>query len=1045
MLDLSALIQAQITEAPKIVAGGVPKRRECLQVTRVFPGSIAENCGLAVGHLILSFDEQPAIEKKHERLACQELISYDPVKKQRRRIRWSGCELGIQTQPTVEACLAAPDCDPEHLLALWELGQFKELHKLTTQGLQAQAKTGFLDRLRKKVVPQDSPLTALHGASLIETSKSQEGLHWLETYQARYADHHPPRFAALVPHYLAVESLAQGQTEQAKVHLEQSFRKGRLERTQTLWSEWSNQPLSSEGRQVGQMFPVELSLVTPKGDSVTLAARLKQALESTFLLLCTLGERDWKSHLETLIAWCRVNRQVLRETMEEVVLVSPNFDTQDLSQMMKELRSTGVTVCQLQDREGVLQRELGQAQGSDFFALSEQGRILGQSLKANQLWHILERLTSESSLPEPSTASTDLSFVRGERGYQDAPAAASATSVGVPLWLAPPDALPYSSCVCYLIPSEKALSLSPRRLEDAYPQGWACRTKDEGLAEWPELVQFDRSQLETYFGAHAYKAWVHAHILPPMQQRALEAQHFVLIRGEWKDVTRFGHLQTSLAACRTAVRAGGLGVIDRFANRWLSAQVLDNMERDLFDIKDHIAVQVAHAMCVTQGLDEKFACPDYCMRVRSPHLTGAAVHLLNEIAAKSAMGKRYAHKSLFRWRSGAHLCQVMFKQATQEVTGPEKRNIFEAVDMAIDHGVVQPSNNAEATLHHFTLGAPHWDLSYGWPAQELPFNPKSSGLHIWGLQAGESKLSDAVDILGPAHKMPQANRHRWLFSSPSWGPLLRLEVEVDEAKRVHSLQANTLCWNEHTLNEQSTLTDFVGHLGEPDLTRRFVAPPDQSPVRTEALWILPHPQKQSGTLLLSAHFDQEQSLWQSSLTYLQEAPEMVKQELSPVYGQDLLTSYVNKIPAPVGPMSAEAKQLRVYLESSAQLLRQLILQFGKTHWVTEDLDGYSMTAGSYLLTGGVPSRTSLEGIGLPAQLFLNAYHSLDDYVNHPANQVKFRPQAEKSTIDYTMYATFLWLIGNITQGEADESELRLAIDLSQVFAQYKLTLGQLTN
>ena len=133
------------------------------------------------------------------------------------------------------------------------------------------------------------------------------------------------------------------------------------------------------------------------------------------------------------------------------------------------------------------------------------------------------------------------------------------------------------------------------------------------------------------------------------------------------------------------------------------------------------------------------------------------------------------------------------------------------------------------------------------------------------------------------------------------------------------------------------------------------------------------------------------------------------------------------------------------MESSVQLIKQLIYQFGHSEWISEDLDGYSITVGSYLLGGGSPSRSQLEGLGLPAQLFLSSYRALEEFLEHPANQIRLNPTARERTLDPTTYAAFRWMLEALTGGHAREEELLLAVDLSQVFSQYKETLRQLAS
>lgn len=990
-----------------MVAGGVPDPVGCLLLRRVFADSPASLAGLEVGDLLISASGTPAAETTLA--AGAELLFYSHRRKQRYRTTFSGTDPGFLAEPTRQTVLfryQEEQPNPFDLLALWNSGQFSLLQKLTVKGLQSLNRSGFLERLRKKVVPANHPLTALHGACLFESGKTEQGLGWLEIYRSRYSRSHDPAFEALVSYYFALDRFEQHQEEEANSFLRFSILLSGLPRACSLWTKKHQElPLSAK---VGHHFPSEVPLTEERGQAFSLQTRLADLSDSSHLLLAVFSE---ESECGGLLEWQRSNSGLFPELVEAVLCVVPERTATS--------GASSETFRYLEDREDRLRELVNSGDRSEYFLLDRDGVIKASSLHLDSIWELLSQRSapsvvgSEEKLPGHSLPPT-----RAEEQ---------------PVWKRSQAGSGERERVLYLIPSERPIKL--------------C---DSGGSN---VVSFPREQLEKRFGESRYQAWVRAYVLPPHTQNALAAQHFVLVEGSWPQGGDFAPLQSSLAACRSALAGGGLGVVDFYSRRWLSTELFQSFETDVFDVKEHIGMLVGNGFCLTQGLKQKFASPDFAMRLPSPHLAGAAVHLLYEIAHQAAQGKQYNEKSLFRWRSEAHLSQFMFRPADSEIFSntigvtAQDQEMLEVVDLAIEHGAVQPSSTAEVGLTYFTLGAPHWNLAFGWPPLPVPESARSfqeREINVFGLVPGLTTLEQAHARLGPAHKVAPDNAMRWLFQSPQGESPWSIEAHFTPQGQLLTVSGNSLARG-RALSESSTRSHLEAVLGEPALERSFLAPPDQTPVRSELAWVGEHPTVAHHTLLLQVEMGGNDRLWKATLTHVAEAPQVVCTALEPNFGRSLLTGFQPTIPGRPKTLSQESRRLRTYMESSVQLIKQLIYQFGHSEWISEDLDGYSITVGSYLLGGGSPSRSQLEGLGLPAQLFLSSYRALEEFLEHPANQIRLNPTARERTLDPTTYAAFRWMLEALTGGHAREEELLLAVDLSQVFSQYKETLRQLAS
>lgn len=588
----------------------------------------------------------------------------------------------------------------------------------------------------------------------------------------------------------------------------------------------------------------------------------------------------------------------------------------------------------------------------------------------------------------------------------------------------------------YLVPSRNRLNLKPELEADGVPSDLDSSDPELNFAN-SKVHYLTNAEVREYFTERSFEAWVHSNIFTEARDEVLNADYFLLIEGRFKAREHFVPQQTSLAFCRAALRAGGLGVMDRFADRWFSPEALEETSKEKFDIRDHIAIKISNGLCRTRGMSQKFGAADYAMRVPAPHLVGATVFLLNEIASQVVQGKHYGEKSLFRWRAGAHICQLMFRPLDPE----SDLVVFEAVDLAIENRVVKPSVNAESAIHYLTLALPHWDLGFGWPPREkLPTIPTRNYPSLFGLTPGKSARDEVLESLGEPTKSLAPSRLRWIFQSADSENILHLETFFSD-DQLTKVVGNSLSIEERIYTEDSQLQEISAALGQPTLRRKFVAPPDQAEVREELGWVLSHPERQEETLLLLLEFDPEQRLKSSVIQHLSAKPEYVSSELEPVYGKTLLTGYTPAIPREKNPLSTEAIKLRTYLESSVHLIKQLLRQFGKAAWITEDLTGYAMTVGAYLLTQGIPERSHLEEIGLPADIFLSAFEELELYLENPKTQSDVSKKAQESGVDPSTLGGFTWLLQNLPQ--TTPRDLDLAVDLSQVFQQYRNQLEQI--
>jgi hypothetical protein len=444
-------------------------------------------------------------------------------------------------------------------------------------------------------------------------------------------------------------------------------------------------------------------------------------------------------------------------------------------------------------------------------------------------------------------------------------------------------------------------------------------------------------------------------------------------------------------------------------------------ESEGFDIEQHIEVEIRDGYARTRGLKEKFEARELSMKLEPLHLTPAAVHLLNEAACRQALGHRFDEKSLFRYRSGAHLCQFLFR--------PGPLDTLEMVDLTLHDGAVSPGHDARACLTYFAQGSPHWDLGFGWP----PRSTLADG--IPEIVPGVSLKADVLDALGKPHK----GDNRWLFGSPQIP--VRVEVEWGDQEVVMSVSSNCLRSQGLELSEGAQLDDLEA-LKKADLQRTFVAPPDQTLVRIEEVRVLEHPTRAGSSLVLVSEYDSQESHKHSTCTWHQGAPEAILEELRPSFGQKLMTGF-SPYTVRHGELSVAAQRLRVYMESSVRLVRQMTIAFGKLDWANEALDGYSLIVGAYLMNDGVPPQSVLREIGLPAGLYDEAFRQLQHYVESTQTRVAFDKQAEDAGVSFVYLAAFQWLLYNLTDGELEPEEQRLAIDLAQVFHPFAASLREL--
>ena len=421
--------------------------------------------------------------------------------------------------------------------------------------------------------------------------------------------------------------------------------------------------------------------------------------------------------------------------------------------------------------------------------------------------------------------------------------------------------------------------------------------------------------------------------------------------------------------------------------------------------------------CRTSGLRRRPGVRELSIRLEPLHLTAAALFLLQEVGNRQAAGKTYSEGSLFRYRSGAHLSQFLFKPGPWET--------LEMVDLRLEEGRVVHGLSAQAALSFFTQGCPHWDLGYGWPPRPTPV----LGLPL--LTPGVSSKPQVVEHLGK----PTRGDTRWLFGSHE------LPIHIDtkwEGDLLTSVTSSHLEVGELVLTSDVT-ADQLETLRKPDLQRTFLAPPDKSLVRIEELRVFPHPTLSHQSLVLLSEFDGDERHRFSTLSWHHEEPDRVLEELSPCFGMPLMTGF-----SPSAKLrrtaSTEARALRSYMEASVHLVRQLVLSFGKPEWTGEVLSGLSLVVGAYLMGNGIPRRDLLQELDLPLHIFLEAFEVLEHYLTRPEARVRLQQQAETAGVSFEELAAFQWLLYNLTDGELTPEEQSVARDLAQVFRQYRMNL-----
>lgn len=906
-----------MVSGPKFLAGAPPSGDDWQDVLGLVSGSPAASAGVCVGHSVcLERDGPPHVR-----------LFFDPDQKRRYRVEFSCGDIGILTRPsesTLKARLSRSKSVEMSLLRLWERGQSEGLLTKCSKELYQLSGSGFLARLRKKVKPENSPLTALYGAALWDSGSTDEAKRWLELYLADYASNHAPEFQALALHILALSN--------------------------------KDIPQLKMAYRYGCLLPTERALEELAAPTPPLYGYRVDGLPSS-------------------------NGSGLR-----LLLVRSSRLGREISEIEDWLSENGMLVNEVFPKLESLDR------GDAFYPvfLNRDNIVLEGGLGPGQVWKAVrnDRFSSEAKM----------SVTREEL-----------VSCALPLRQLPPpwpvDGHELDQHVRYLVVGEQPPGLDIDPLLDGCPQSWDQYS--------PVASTLSLSEVEARFGNASSQA-LFRHVGPAAQQ-----DNVLLLESKFTTAS-FAPLQTSMAHCRSYLRRGAFGVFDLQSQRWFSDKHFSLLERDTFEVRDQIGTVAENGVLRTQGLLPKFSVQEFALRYVSPYFIEAAHHLLMEVAQQAALGKIYTEKSLFRWRSGAYLCQFMFRPM------PEDESVLEVVDMHLKNGVVNISTNAVANLKYFTLAAPHWNLGYGWPPQLLPELPTAGEDSFYGLVPGSSHRRDAEALLGPPTKTEGEYLRRWVFENQDGFEPFRVELG---------------------LNEDGTINSICSNLGsaavdDPTFSREYRAAPDQALVRTERVQIRSHPLISGETLLINQELDPTGTPWQTTLAHFVETPDFIRAELEGSFQSVVLTGFTSQLPEQDLVDSKQLKLLRTCLESSIRIIGDSIRQFGRHQWQREDLNGYAMVIGTYLILGKIPERDALQALGLPPAMFLEAFVFLEEYLQHPTTQLRFAGQAQKKDLEFRSLAAFHWLISNLTLGEPTEQDSALSVDLAQIFESYRVMLKE---
>lgn len=576
----------------------------------------------------------------------------------------------------------------------------------------------------------------------------------------------------------------------------------------------------------------------------------------------------------------------------------------------------------------------------------------------------------------------------------------------------------------YLIPLDGPLSGLEIGSDDGLPTGWGCteyglsQGKSPDGSPWPTLILIPRGQLGEFLDFEMEP--IIEHLVPPEDQdRVRGATHYLMILGQWETRADFAHLQTCLAACRSALRAGGIGVVDVFAKRWLSRDGLARLSLTRFVVEEHIMVQLGQGFCVTAGLTEKFGRCDVLMRVPDSSYNDSATFLLNEIAHNLSGGKKYDESSLFRWRQNGHMCQLMFKTIPlEDCTILPSNSVLEAVDVIAQKDgegelYLGAGDHADLALQEFERAAPHGNRAYGWPPGDLPAGLESDSLCVLGIVPGTHSLKEVLEILGQPHREVGQLLKRWAFQDPRWEAPVFVQVKLEPgSSRVVKVSANSFSLNGNTVTDRHQFSEVLAFLGEPDLSRQVLLAPDGNLLRTEYLKFFPA--SAGGAWALQLEIDDYGKFCCAILTFSEHSPQELLQELGPAYEHTLEEGFRLEEQA----RSGLVERLELYLQVCEQLYRSILPQCPIHHpvWHSEQALLKTQVSGTLALLGADLSPQEWESLPEDFQRMRPEFHSILNSMNVPQIRAQHEPVSQKLEIDYFSYACMLHAAVAISDG-----------------------------
>lgn len=547
------------------------------------------------------------------------------------------------------------------------------------------------------------------------------------------------------------------------------------------------------------------------------------------------------------------------------------------------------------------------------------------------------------------------------------------------------------------------------------PYGLAEQTAPDG-SPWPTVAKIAKGQLGDFLNFDIELILDHL-LTGEDQRRAKAASHFLMVWGKWDTRADFAHLQACLAACRAAVRGGGVGVIDVYAKKWTTVERLARMSIDRFVVEDHIMVQIGGGFCVTAGLTEKFMREDVLMKVPDASYNDHATFLLNEVAHNVATGKRYDEDSLFRWRQNGHMCQLVFKRVpVEECTDLPSNVVLEAVDMTatISGGLLQgvgAGNDANMAILEFERAAPHALKLYGWPPKPLPGLDLSAPLSVLGIVPGSHDLQAAIAILGQPHAVVENTFYRWAFDHQNWKDTVYIQILLHpETGKVKQVSGNSFTLGASTVTDQHTFAQIQGFLGQPELSQQVILFPDDAPLRTDYMKLYANSALGFGSFALNLEIDDKGQFCIATLTFSEHEPQSVLQQLTPQFAQPLRVGYreVSALPGAMGDGNRLSEEIQIYLDFSDHIYGLIRDKCELKHPVWSSEDGVLKTqlAGAVFFLGRNPGKEEWSELPMSYQLMRPEFETIEAYMNLPEVRSEGEQYMEQLGVDHLCFACF---------------------------------------